>query len=150
MTPPLRTDFDEFLYSSIGTDATGMPLTLLTVLARHGVDPWEEASGLARLPRESALQRLGSMFPAAPNGPAPADVASTATRLLALLHRSAPARIEPALPPVREPGRRAKGSPRALYYLLGLIFMLIVQWALTMRGSQTPPDTNSAPTSRDS
>jgi len=40
MTAKLRKDFDEFLFAPVGEDASGMPLTLLTVLARLGVDPW--------------------------------------------------------------------------------------------------------------
>ena len=33
MTATLRTDFDAFLFASIGEDTNGMPLTLLSVLA---------------------------------------------------------------------------------------------------------------------
>ena len=89
MTATLRTDFDEFLFAPVGEDANGMPLTLLTVLARLGVDPWEEAADLAHLSLEPAMQRLASRLEAMPNGPASAaDTVTIATRLIALLHRA--------------------------------------------------------------
>ena len=66
MTATLRTDFDAFLFAPIGEDTNGMPLTLLSVLARLGIDPWEEAADLAHLPLEPALQRLSSRLEAMP------------------------------------------------------------------------------------
>ena len=33
--------FDQFLYASGGDDANGMPLTVLSALARMDVDPWD-------------------------------------------------------------------------------------------------------------
>jgi hypothetical protein len=38
-------EFDNFLYASIGADRNGMPLSVLSALARLDLDPWEEASG---------------------------------------------------------------------------------------------------------
>ena len=57
MTAPLRTDFNDFLFAAVASDASG-PLTMLTVLARRGVDPWAEAADLAALSRDSATGRL--------------------------------------------------------------------------------------------
>ena len=67
-----------------------MPVTLLSVLARLGIDPWEEAADLAHLPLEPALQRLSSRLEAMPTGrPASAaDTVNIAMRLIALLHRA--------------------------------------------------------------
>jgi hypothetical protein len=63
-TPRLGCQFDRFLYASVGEDSNGMPLTVLSALARVDVDPWEEASKLTQLPRASASKcargRLGS------------------------------------------------------------------------------------------
>ena len=42
-TPRLGCEFDRFLYASVGDDNNGMPLTVLSALARMDVDPWEEA-----------------------------------------------------------------------------------------------------------
>jgi len=143
----LRKDFDEFLFSSVGNDANGNPLTLLTVLARLGVDPWEEAADLAHLSREPAMQRLASRLEAMPNGPSSAaDTVNIATRLIALLHR-APSR-KPALPKAPrpealEPEKTPKmpGMRVALYWLIGLLFLFMAQWALSSRPAQPPMDT---------
>src|SRR6187402_3613179 len=87
MSAPLRTDFNDFLFSPVADDANGMHLTLLSVLARTGVDPWLEAADLAALSRESATQKLISVLARVPNGPPPgADTANVASRLVELLH----------------------------------------------------------------
>ena len=82
MTTLLRTDLDDFLLAPIADDATGMPLNMLTVLARLGVDPWTEAAGLASLSREAATQKLIEVLAGVPNGPPQgADAATAASRV---------------------------------------------------------------------
>jgi len=89
MTTTLRTDLNEFLYAPLAHDAHGISLTVLSLLARRGVDPWAEAAELATLSQESATQRLIPLLTAVPNGPSPgADTATLASRLIALLHTS--------------------------------------------------------------
>jgi hypothetical protein len=147
MTATLRTDFDAFLYSSVGDDANGLPLTLLTVLARLGVDPWDEAADLASLPTEPALQRLAARLESMPNGPASAaDTVTLATRLIKLLHRApapAPARKGALLEePVHiKVVKQAKEINPAIYYVIGIIVLLISQWAVTSRHAQPSMDT---------
>jgi hypothetical protein len=136
MTTPLGNDFDEFLFASTGVDASGAPVSLLTVLARLDVDAWEEAAKLARMPRESATERLASLLASAPNSPASAESATIATRLVALLHRkpATPARAAAALPPSDPPLRARKLNP-AIHYFIGLItvtaliFLVVWKWA---------------------
>lgn len=146
----LRKDFDEFLFAPVGKDANGMPVTLLTVLARLGVDPWEEAADLAHLSREPAMQRLASRLEAMPNATgSAADTVNIAARLIALLHR-APAR-KVASPEAPHTARAAKLLTRvspAIYWLIGIIFILIAQWALTSRPAQPPMDTSITSPSR--
>ena len=131
MTATLRKDFDEFLFAPVGEDASGMPLTLLTVLARLGVDPWEEAADLAHLPLEPAMQRLASRLEAMPNAPATAaDTVTIATRLIALLHRAPPRKIAlPEAPLLRKVVKEAKGINLATYILVGVIVLLLFQCA---------------------
>jgi len=150
MNATLRTDFDEFLHSPIASDANGMPLTLLSALARQGVDPWDEAASIASLSHESALQKLGSLLASVPNGPAPgADTVTIATRLVALLHRSpkgpAGSPEKPAMGAIPTP---SKGTRRALYYVAALLFLILGQWVVSARHEQSPADTSSSPTSR--
>jgi hypothetical protein len=82
------TGFEEFLYSPIRQDDGGIPLSVLSVLARHDVDPWEEAARLSRLPRTAAIEHLVSLIGTAPEQkPAFHELTVTASRLIALLPR---------------------------------------------------------------
>jgi hypothetical protein len=134
MVETLRTDFDAFLFAPVREDADGMPVTLLSVFARLGIDPWQEAADLAHLPLEPALQRLTSRLEAAPDSrPAtPADTVNIATRLIALLHR-APQRKAPATEPLLplKSVEQSKGIKLAIYCLIGVLFLLVAQWALS-------------------
>jgi len=145
----LRKDFDEFLFAPVGKDASGMPVTLLTVLARLGVDPWEEANDLAHLSREPAMQRLASRLESMPNAPVSAEeTVNIATRLITLLHR-APGRkpASPAAPQLPGVLKSSKRLNPAIYWLIGVVFILVAQWALTSRPAQPPMDTAITPSS---
>ena len=155
MTALLRTDLNDFLLAPIADDATGMPLTMLTALARKGVDPWVEAADLADLPREAARQKVISLLAQVPNGPAPGDATEVlASHLVTLLHsvakRQAPVASAPppavAMPaPVPAPAQ-SRSSRRAIYYLLALIVALGAQWVMSNRQALPAVDT-SMPTS---
>src|ERR1700733_5166344 len=82
---PLGSEFDEFLFASIGKDQNGMLLSVVSALTRLDVDPWQEAGELTRLPREAAIQRLAASIEALPNGPPAPDPGRIAGRLIALL-----------------------------------------------------------------
>ena len=47
--------FDPFLLESVGVDENGMTVSVLSTLARLGLDPWEEAGRLAVLPKKAAI-----------------------------------------------------------------------------------------------
>jgi hypothetical protein len=84
----LRSDFDNFLWSPIGNDAKGMPVSVLSALARAKPDPWKEAAELARLPRDSAVQRLAQCIGTTQGVvPGEADSKTIATKLIAQLPR---------------------------------------------------------------
>ena len=149
MSAPLRTEFNDFLFSPVADDANGMHLTLLSVLARTGVDPWIEAADLASLSRESATQKLISLLARVPNGPPPgAETANVASRLVALLHapknRTATAAGAGPISTTSGPPTRARV---AIYYLLALIALLVGTWAMESRPDPDPAGT-SAPASR--
>jgi hypothetical protein len=65
----LGSEFERFLYSPIGQDSNGMPLSVLSALARQDVDPWDEAAKLAQLPEEKAVTQLVSLLGAFPHAP---------------------------------------------------------------------------------
>jgi hypothetical protein len=84
----LGTEFDDFLFAPIGEDRNDMPLSVLSALARLDIDPWQEADKLARLPGETATQRLASLIAALPDWPSMhLDHGTIAARLIALLPR---------------------------------------------------------------
>jgi len=53
------TPFDGFLYAKLGEDRTGSAVSVLSALARLGLDPWQEAERLSVMSRESACGQLG-------------------------------------------------------------------------------------------
>jgi hypothetical protein len=50
--------YDDFLFESLGVEENGMDLSVLSALARAGVDPWAEAKRLAALPRQAAVAAI--------------------------------------------------------------------------------------------
>src|SRR6266702_4890968 len=59
--PPLP-EFDAFLFASVGEEVDGVPLSVLSVLSRLGLDPRDEAARLAQLTREAAADQLAGMI----------------------------------------------------------------------------------------
>lgn len=143
----LSTEFDGFLFAPIGDDAAGMPLTVLTTLARLNLDPWEEAASLIRLPLESATQRLAALLDVPQIGYKPhADSATTATRLLKLLH-DPPAKRPRSAGAVsqREVDSPVKRISKSTYYVFALVLMLIGLWAMAVDHPEATSGDGSAP-----
>ena len=59
---PDGADFEQFLYAFVGADREGFEVTVLSTLARLGLDPWKEAAELADLSEEAAGARLGVLL----------------------------------------------------------------------------------------
>jgi hypothetical protein len=57
--PRLESQYDAFLFASV-CEADEMTLSVLSVLARHDVDPWQEAARLAQLSKDQAVNSLAS------------------------------------------------------------------------------------------
>jgi hypothetical protein len=123
-------EFDKFLYASVGDDHNGVPLTVLSALARMDVDPWEEAARLMHLPQASAVTHLAGLLGALRNSPvASLDPVCIAAPLIALLPR--PRNHAPIL--LKTFAQTATTShPTAIYtgltVLTYVIFMLLSQW----------------------
>lgn len=95
-TPRFGCEFDRFLYATVG-EYNGMPLNVLSALARMDVDPWEEAAKLMRLPQDGAIKQLASLLGALRNAPVTNfDPGHVAVALVALLPRPL-ARAHPLL-----------------------------------------------------
>jgi hypothetical protein len=77
---------NEFLFSVVGTETNGSPLTVLSMLARCGQDPWTETERWTKLPKASIIDRLTDNISQMPLRPqAPGEARITAARLVLLL-----------------------------------------------------------------
>jgi hypothetical protein len=76
-------ELEDFLHSDIGVQPNGMPLTVLSLLARMGVDPWCEAERLSALPSESAASWMANAISRSPAFPCKqSEVTTLASRLV--------------------------------------------------------------------
>jgi hypothetical protein len=81
-----NSDLNAFLFADVGTELNGSALTILSVVARLGEDPWAEAARWAKMPRSAAVDCLAMSIGKMPLGPlALADTHATAARLILLL-----------------------------------------------------------------
>ena len=75
-----------FLFAEVGNEVNGSPLTILSVLARLGMDPWIEAARLTKMPKAALIDSLANSISQMPLSPqALTDARTTATRLIQLL-----------------------------------------------------------------
>ncbi len=96
-TSVLGSEFDEFLYSSLGEDKHGLLISVVSLLGRLNLDPWHEAASYAGLPPEKAAQKLASLIEALPDRPMQeGDPVMLATRLIRLLPHRSESRSPPA------------------------------------------------------
>jgi hypothetical protein len=131
----LGSQFDNFLYAPIAEESNGMLLRVVSVLARSNLDPWEEASKLARLPADTAIRKLAALIAAMPRGPsARPDPRTVATLLIPLLPR--PIRVRAPGPDPAPPSPSAHKSrtrTSIVIYALVMLFLLCAQRLLAHR-----------------
>ena len=146
---PLGSEFDDFLFAPIGEDNNGMPLSVVSALARLDVDPWVEADKLARLPGKASVVELASLIAALPDGPsARLDPRTIAAGLVALLPRrpSSDVWARRRLPGVDS----VFHSPVVKYlicYVIFILLMLLSQWLAASYQASAPAGTDSIPIS---
>ena len=58
----LNASYEDFLFAPVCEDANGMRLSVISALARTNVDPWEEATRLAAMPKAIAEKTLLSIL----------------------------------------------------------------------------------------
>lgn len=123
--PGLGTEFNAFLFAPIGEERNGMLLSVVSALARLDLDPWQEAAKLARLPEETAMQRLTSLIETLPNDEPGRDPPTIAARLIRLLPR-------PASPAVASrmsvQGTSAVRNIPGFVYVIFFLLVLSAQW----------------------
>lgn len=88
-----HSEFNDFLFAVVGEEKNGLQLTVLSALARLGLDPWGEAARLSKLTREAATSALAAAIATLPEGDWKAsDSRSIAGRLVNRL----PKHVSPA------------------------------------------------------
>ncbi len=81
-----KSGLNAFLFSEVGTELNGSTLTILSVLARLGQDPWVEAARWTKLPKATSIDTLARSIGQMPLCPqALVDARQTASRLILLL-----------------------------------------------------------------
>ena len=79
----VHSEFSDFLFAFVGEEKSGLQLTVLSALARLGLDPWVEAARLSKLPKEAATHALAAAIATLPEGDWKlSDSRSIAVRLL--------------------------------------------------------------------
>ncbi len=82
----LGTEFNNFLFASIGADRIGGQLSVVSALARMNLDPWDEAEKLSFLSDDSASKKVITWMSRSPELVSNLeDRNKTARRLVALL-----------------------------------------------------------------
>jgi hypothetical protein len=129
-----RSDFDAFLFTPIGEDKNGMPLTVLSMFARMDIDPWQEAAALAQAPNEAATLRLVSLIESLPETSSAQAARDAVSDLIALL-------------PLRQGSRACSGNGlptagAAMRYqtiIVYIIFVFITMTAMELMQSHQSP-----------
>jgi hypothetical protein len=129
---PHPPEFDRFLYASVGEDRNGYVVTVLSTLARLGLDPWKETAELVALGRDAARSRLGTLLARFRDVPTLAsDHGRVARELSQLLPEDPPSRTLKRAAATVADGRLGKGG--AIWTILAIIFVLFQ--VLTFGGS---------------
>jgi hypothetical protein len=113
---PMNNRFDRFLYASV-FERHGLPVTVLSALARQNLDPWEEAARLAGLSRDEAIYSLTATI-----WRTSSEVSHTAASELAR-------RLVELLPTAEHPHSVAHGAedPVSLWLIYGIfLFMMAI------------------------
>ena len=134
LSTPINGALDPFLLESFGVEENGMRLSVLSALARLGLDPWAEAGRLAALPKQAAIAALTRHLGLTGDS-------TIATRLADLL----PDRSAPLLD---RPMDRLHGVIRRNVWLwiavwLGVCVVFLVANAPRRPGTTTEPATSS-------
>jgi hypothetical protein len=131
---------EPFLFAEVGEQRSGMGLTVLSLLARLGLDPWDEAARWVTLPRSAAIACLTGNIARMPLSPqALAEAGATAARLIRLLpvNNAVPAFAARALPP------HLAMMPRWLPMLV--LFCALAIGVGMARSMMAPPPAETAP-----
>ena len=133
-----------FLYADVGTEPNGSTLTILSVLARLGNDPWAQAASWAAMPRAAAIDGLSQGIAQMPLVPAPLmgsrDIAARLVELLPANSRQVIPAEASGTTPVRPAAQTAMMIWWGIAAWIGLTVMLSFKPAAD-EGRPTGPST---------
>jgi hypothetical protein len=134
---------NEFLYSSIGIESNGMMLSVVSLFARLGRDPWREAGRLVNLPRPEAIDSLTQTIVDLPTSTwSRPDATAIAARLIAFL----PTRFDKASAGSLAGNTNAMRNARMMFLLACIALATWSTFGLfTGHETPMPSDTNTAP-----
>lgn len=120
---PRPAEFERFLYASVGEDRNGAVVTVLSTLARLGLDPWTETAELVTLGRDAARSRLETLLARFRDVPALASEHGRVARDLSqLLPESTPSHALKRAASTVTDGR--PGASAAIWAVLAIFFLL--------------------------
>ena len=131
----LESRYDAFLFASL-CETDEMTLSVLSVLARQDVDPWQEAARLTQLSRDQAINSLASkIWKSNSERWSPSEASILAVRLIELL----PSHGRPRSSPLWTDD----GNGRLTFWVVaGMLFMSI---AISGNSMQKMTKDSSAP-----
>jgi hypothetical protein len=129
---PLGSEFDKFLFTALGDDQNGLPLSVVSLLARMNLDPWAEAGALAALPAEAAARRLaGSLEALTDPLLRQTNSETTIQRLLALLPRTRPAAAQTPASSADTPPPAPLPQLRTIIFIASTLALIVGSQILT-------------------
>ena len=135
---PLRRDLDQFLFANVGEEIDGIPLSVVSALARLGLDPWEEASRLSALGDREAAEQLARLIAELPGRSCPLGQARIMARpLVVLLPRHELARrVAPQIQIRPHYQRLAASLPSPYWIICGVLAAALAFTAIAHHGFQ--------------
>ena len=130
----LNPNYDSFLFARVSEEANGLQLSVISALARMDVDPWEEATQFAAMPKAAAEKALVAILDLiCGNSQIGSENATTAARLVRLLPQPGIAATAAAT------GAAKAQSPQTSYWWVWLCFGLAMTFFAPHHQKPTTP-----------
>ncbi len=123
-----HSQYNDFLFASVGEETGDAQLTVLSALTRLGFDPWQEAARLSDMPRDVAARGFATTLAGLPDRHwTTADVRALAARLVDRL----PERSAPPIPTLKDaPSRGDAGKSRLKTWVMWAVLAALLLFAV--------------------
>jgi len=143
-----HSEYNAFLFASVGEERPGRQLTVLSALTRLGFNAWDEAARLSDLPKDAAARELATTIGRLPEEDCKA---SEAEGIAAHLVDSLPRRSAPAIPQMKirqrvAPKTKKPGPMNWMTWSVVAIAALLLAFALQPGHNLDPVSVTAAPT----